>query len=68
MKKTALEIKAIARIASCVKISANDYSVMDLKAIATVAKGRIVIANANILSSLDLKAIAACGDVELDFA
>lgn len=67
MKKSALDMKSIARVASCVRISAKDYTTLELKGIAREAKGRIVIADANELAPLDLKSIASCGTVEFDF-
>ena len=68
MKKSALDMRSIVARAS-VRISARDYTPLELRGIVRQAKNNSVcITDANILSTLDIKSIARCGRVMFEFA
>ncbi len=61
---TTLDIKGICMSGGNVVVSANKYSVLDLKGIALTAKTsgvRVTIKHANMLTTLSCKAIALAG-------
>lgn len=61
MNKTALEIKQLLFIGGNIIIDANDYTILQMKNFAFVAKSKgasVTIRNAHILNSMQCKAIA----------
>lgn len=69
MKKSALDMRLIAARAS-VRVSANDYTALELKGIAGAAKAAgktVCIADAKELSTLQVKNVARYGCVTFDF-
>lgn len=69
---TALELKNLLFIGSNIIISANDYTVMNLKDFAFIAKqkgGNVIIRNAKRLTALECKSIAFInpGKITFDF-
>jgi len=68
MKKSALEVRSIVALAS-VRISANDYSVLELRGIVRAAKNNYVrITDADRLSALEIRGIARCGRAEFELS
>lgn len=70
---TVLDIKSICSLGGSVIVSANDFTPLDLKGIALIAKSsgaKIIIKNASRLSSLSCRGIVATvgqGVVTFDF-
>lgn len=70
---TVLDLKAIVSLGGCIVVNANDYSILDLKSIASLDKklgGKLYIKNANRISALDCKALATLnpGNITFDFS
>lgn len=61
---TSLELRGICREGGCVVVSAMQFSPLDLRGIATAAKGhggKLIIKNATRLSAMSCRSIALAG-------
>ena len=67
MNQSVTDTKAIAKVASAIRISAKNYSVADIKGIVRVAKGLVIVTDADLnLSVADMKGIAGYGRVQFE--
>ena len=62
-----MDIKRVAAAGGGLVLDASKYSAIDLKNIAAVAKGPIILKNVSELSTMDMKGIAAAGNGNVIF-
>ena len=65
--RSTMDLKRVASAGGGLILDCTKYSALDIKAIAGVAKGPLILKHVNDLSAMDMKSITAAGNGQVIF-